>query len=182
MRIGTTEVIVRQGDITTESVDVIVNAANSQLRGGGGVDGAIHRVGGATILEACNEIRTKQGGCPPGQAVITTAGNLPARHVIHTVGPIWTGGDDGEHDVLTNAYRNSLELAARHDAKTIAFPSISTGVYGFPIAEAAPIALTTCHDYALNSGQFTEIRFILFSPEDLETYQTTARHLFPGFS
>ena len=171
MRVGKTRLLLKQGDITRETVDVIVNAANSGLRGGGGVDGAIHRVGGPRIMAECDAIRARQGGCPPGQAVITTGGQLPAQHVVHTVGPIWRGGARGEPDLLRNAYLNSLRLAAEHGAKTIAFPSISTGVYGYPIELAAPIALGAARDFALADSSFEEIRFILFSLGDLGIYQ-----------
>ncbi len=134
------EVVLKRGDITEEVVDVIVNAANSSLLGGGGVDGAIHRSGGPAILEECRKIRARQGGCPTGEAVITGAGQLGARHVVHTVGPVWRGGKEGEPDLLRSAYRNSLSLAAEHGARTIALPSISTGVYGYPVEKAARVA------------------------------------------
>jgi O-acetyl-ADP-ribose deacetylase (regulator of RNase III) len=126
-----------QGDITRMRVDAIVNAANTHLRGGGGVDGAIHRVGGPAIMEACREI----GYCPVGEAVITTAGNLPSKYVIHTVGPVWRGGNRGEAQKLANCYSNSLKLAEKYGLKTIAFPNISTGVYGYPKKAAAQIAV-----------------------------------------
>lgn len=171
MKVEATEIVLEQGDITRQEVDVIVNAANSGLRGGGGVDGAIHRAGGPAIMEECRVIRRRQGGCRTGDAVITTAGELRARHVIHTAGPIWRGGGHREPDLLRSAYRSSLELAAEHGARTVAFPSISTGVYGFPVREAAPIALQAACDFARSSSQFSEIRFILFSAEDLETYR-----------
>ncbi len=172
MRVGSTRFILKQGDITQEVVDVIVNAANSRLAGGGGVDGAIHRAGGPEIMKECDAIRARQGGCPTGQAVITTAGRLQARYVVHTVGPIWQGGDRGEPDLLRSAYHSSLELAASRGARTIAFPSISTGVYGYPIEKAAPIALGTAREYALaHPSAFDEIRFILFTAADLAVYQ-----------
>jgi O-acetyl-ADP-ribose deacetylase (regulator of RNase III) len=126
-----------QGDITTVSVDVIVNAANSSLLGGGGVDGAIHRAAGPALLEACRRVRQEQGDCPPGHAVITTAGKLPAKAVVHTVGPVWHGGDDHDVHLLEDAYRNSLMLAEANNYESIAFPAISTGVYGYPKAAAA---------------------------------------------
>lgn len=177
MRVGKTRLLLKQGDITRETVDVIVNAANSGLRGGGGVDGAIHRAGGPRIMEECDAIRARQGGCPPGQAVITTGGRLPARHVVHTVGPIWRGGTRGEPDLLRNAYLNSLRLAAENGARTIALPSISTGVYGYPIELAAPIALGAARDFALADSSFEEIRFILFSLGDLGIYQQALARL-----
>jgi O-acetyl-ADP-ribose deacetylase len=136
-----------QGDITKLHVDAIVNAANTRLLGGGGVDGAIHRAGGKQILDECIVIRNKQGGCPTGEAVITTGGNLSARYVIHTVGPVWNGGNKNERELLANCYRNSLKLAIDDHIKTIAFPNISTGVYHFPKAEAAEIAVKTVNEF-----------------------------------
>src|SRR6478672_8028722 len=153
-RFGATDLILTQGDITREVVDVIVNAANSSLMGGSGVDGAIHRAGGPAIMAECDAIRARQGGCPTGQAVITTAGRLQARHIVHTVGPVWQGGHAGEPDLLASAYRSSLALAAEHGARTIAFPSLSTGVYGYPLDLAAPIALGVARDYALAHQTF----------------------------
>src|SRR5690349_17303941 len=126
-----------KGDITNVQVDAIVNAANTSLLGGGGVDGAIHRAGGKAILEECMQIRARQGGCPTGEAVITTAGNLPAKYVIHTVGPVWQGGKANEEELLANAYRNSMKIAWANACRTVAFPNISTGVYHFPKPLAA---------------------------------------------
>jgi O-acetyl-ADP-ribose deacetylase len=134
---------VQKGDITILKVDAIVNAANSSLMGGGGVDGAIHRAGGPAILEACKEVVRRQGECPRGEAIITTGGRLPARYVIHTVGPVWRGGGDREREKLANCYRSSLRLADEHGCQSIAFPNISTGVYGFPKEQAAKIAVQT---------------------------------------
>lgn len=160
-----------RGDITTEAVDAIVNAANSRLAGGGGVDGAIHRAGGPEIMKECAAIRASQGGCPTGQAVLTTAGRLPARHVIHAVGPIWDAADPMECDrLLTSAYRSSLMLAVQHGLQTIAFPSISTGIYGFPIDRAAPLVVATVREF-LAEHALREVRFVLFSPEDLSVYE-----------
>lgn len=170
-RFGSTELILKQGDITRETVDAIVNAANSSLLGGGGVDGAIHRAGGPSILAECRAIVARQGGCPTGEAVITGAGRLQARHVVHTVGPVWRGGAAGEPDLLASAYRNSLALAAAHGAWTIAFPSISTGVYGYPLAQAAPLALAVARDYALSHPDFAEIRFVLFSTDSFDAFK-----------
>lgn len=168
---GTTLQLV-QGDITSQHVDAVVNAANSSLMGGGGVDGAIHRKGGPEILEECREIRNRQGKLPTGEAVTTTAGNLPAKKVIHTVGPVWNGGENGEYELLANAYRNSLEQAAELGLKTVAFPSISTGAYGFPIEEAAETAIETIREYLEDHADtFDEVRMVLFSASDLEEYE-----------
>lgn len=160
-----------QGDITRETTDAIVNAANSSLMGGGGVDGAIHRAGGPAILEDCKRIRAQRGPLPPGEAVLTTAGRLPSRHVIHTVGPIWHGGESGEPETLARCYRNSLTLAADQGLSSVAFPSISTGAYGYPVAAAAAVALATVRG-ALEAGSpVTLVRFVLFSAADLAAYQ-----------
>lgn len=159
-----------RGDITKQEMDVIVNAANSSLLGGGGVDGAIHKAGGPKILEACRAIRARQGECKVGEAVITPGGNLPARYVIHTVGPVWQGGDRSEPQLLANCYRNSLLLARSHGLSTIAFPCISTGVYRYPSEEAARIAITTVRD-CLTSLEFSEVRFVVFLERDQEIYQ-----------
>jgi O-acetyl-ADP-ribose deacetylase (regulator of RNase III) len=179
-RFGSTDLILKQGDITREEVDAIVNAANSSLLGGGGVDGAIHRAGGPSILEECRAIRDRQGGCPTGEAVITGAGNLRARYVVHTVGPVWHGGNAGEPELLASAYRNSLALAAAHGARTIAFPALSTGIYGYPPELAAPVALGVARDYALAQPTFSEIRFVLFSERSLATSAAALRSLSDG--
>jgi len=147
-----------EGDITKEQTDAIVNAANSRLAGGGGVDGAIHRSGGPSIMEECRKI----GGCPTGKAVITTGGNLKARHVIHTVGPVYRDGTRGEAELLGSAYRESLHLASRHGLKSIAFPSISTGAYGFPLEEAAAISLGAVMEYLKEHQDIQLVRFVLF--------------------
>ena len=136
-----------RADITKVEVDAIVNAANSSLLGGGGVDGAIHRAGGPAILEECRKIVARQGGCKTGEAVRTTAGRLPARYVIHTVGPVWNGGQHNEHALLANCYRNALQLALDADCRTVAFPNISTGVYRFPAAEAAKVAVAAIRSF-----------------------------------
>lgn len=158
-----------QGDITKVEVDAIVNAANTSLLGGGGVDGAIHRAGGSAILEACIKIRNKQGGCNVGEAVITTAGYLPANFVIHTVGPVWNGGNSNEEDLLASAYNNSLKLAVDNNVQTIAFPNISTGIYRFPKERAAAIAIRTVSDF-INNYSFTRIVFICFDDENYQLY------------
>lgn len=157
-----------RGDITKVAVDAVVNAANSSLMGGGGVDGAIHRAGGPAILEACRKIVARQGGCKTGAAVITTAGNLPSRFVIHTVGPVWNGGNKGEHALLADCYRNALQLAGAHQCRTIAFPNISTGIYGFPKAEAATIAVTTVHECLQAAGLPEEVLFVCFDQENFD--------------
>ncbi len=169
-----------QGDITNEAVDAIVNAANSSLMGGGGVDGAIHRRGGPAILEACKVIRRDQypEGLPTGQAVVTPGGGLPARHVIHTVGPVWHDGERGEPGLLADAYRNSMEQARQHGLRSVAFPSISTGIFGFPIDQAASIALGAVADVVRHHPEaFDEVRFILFSTADYATYQQALARL-----
>ena len=158
MKINQGAIELVQGDITEEETDAIVNAANSGLRGGAGVDGAIHRAGGPAITAETRKI----GGCPTGQAVITTGGNLKARHVIHAVGPIYRGGTEGEADLLTSAYLSSLKLASAHGLKSIAFPAISAGVYGYPLPEAARIALSTAINYLKQHTDLERIRFVLF--------------------
>jgi len=163
-----TKIEIIKGDITILSVDAIVNAANSGLLGGGGVDGAIHRAGGAQILEDCKAIREKQGKLPAGGAVITRAGNLPARYVIHTVGPVWSGGARDEKVKLANCYQNSLQLAVENGCKTVAFPNVSTGVYGYPKQEAAEIAMKTVSDFL---SKHSEIEKVIFCCFDGENYQ-----------
>lgn len=177
MRIATTDLVLKQGDITREVVDAIVNAANQGLRGGGGVDGAIHRAGGPAIMEECVAIREAQGGCPTGQAVATTAGRLQAKIVVHAVGPVWRGGKHSEPELLRSAYASSLRVAAERACRTIAFPSISTGVYSYPIEQAARIALATVRDFALRNPAFTEVRFILFGTDDLAVYEKAMSRL-----
>jgi O-acetyl-ADP-ribose deacetylase (regulator of RNase III) len=160
-----------RGDITPLDIPCIVNAANSSLLGGGGVDGAIHRRGGPRILEECRAIRARQGGCPTGEAVITTAGDLPAEYVIHTVGPVWVGGTDNESELLANCYRNSLLLAREHGLRRIAFPNISTGVYGFPKEKAAPIALAAVREFQ-QADWLEEVVFVCFDEENYHLYSS----------
>lgn len=165
-------VIVKVGDLTQESSDAIVNAANGTLMGGGGVDGAIHRAGGPAILDACKEIRRTQypEGLPTGQAVITTAGKLTAKYVIHTVGPVYGRGDQDKADLLAACYFNSLSLAVENQLATIAFPAISTGVYGYPQAEAAKVSSRTIEQFVDSAPALKEIRLVFFAPADAETF------------
>ena len=160
-----------QGDITKAEVDAIVNAANKELIGGGGVDGAIRRAGGEAVVKACDAIRKRQGGCPTGTAVITTGGNLPAKYVIHTAGPVWQGGNEGEADLLASCYKECLQLAVENEVNSIAFPSISTGVYGYPTDKAAKVALQTIRDLDNSGTKAPEsIQFILFDDATYNYY------------
>ena len=164
---------VLKGDITKIAVDAIVNAANTSLLGGGGVDGAIHRAGGPAILEDCRKIIAKQGGCKVGKAVITTAGNLPSKFVIHSVGPVWNGGLKNEEEKLANCYRNSLQLAVTHNCQTIAFPNISTGIYKFPKEKAAKIAVDTVLEFISSTDKIEKVIFVCFDQDNfnyLEQY------------
>ena len=168
---GRSRIELVRGDITREAVDAIVNAANSTLMGGGGVDGAIHRAGGPAILEECKAIRARQGSLPPGEAVITTAGRMRSRHVIHTVGPVYRDGRHGEPELLASAYRRSLEVAAERLLRSVAFPSISTGAYRFPVQDAADIALGAVFGFLEERpGVLDLVRFVLFSASDLRVY------------
>lgn len=157
---------IKLGDITQEHVDAIVNAANTSLLGGGGVDGAIHRSAGPELLKECRTL----GGCPTGQARITRAYNLPAKYVIHTVGPVWHGGTKGEDQLLADCYKNSLSLAKEHGIKTLAFPAISTGVYRFPIDRATEIAMRTVKDFMDKNPEIDTVIFVCFSREVYEGY------------
>ncbi|MEE9911602.1 MAG: O-acetyl-ADP-ribose deacetylase [Deltaproteobacteria bacterium] len=161
------------GDITRESTDAIVNAANSRLAGGAGVDGAIHRAGGPAIMAECRKI----GGCPTGQAVITTGGNLKARYVIHTVGPVYVNGTRGEALLLASAYQNSLKLAVKNGLQSISFPAISCGVYGYPVHDAAHLALATCMAFAGNDTAIRVIRHVLFDQRTLDIFTEEFKNL-----
>ena len=168
--VGDSKLILKEGDITKEEVVAIANAANSSLMGGGGVDGAIHRAGGPAILEECKKIRAERGKLPTGQAVITCAGNLPAKYVIHTVGPIWHGGGSGEPELLRSCYLESLKLAEEFNCPSVAFPSISTGVYGYPVNLAAPVAIKTVLDFLKEKGYPCEVYFVLFDKITFAAY------------
>ena len=160
-----------QGDITRQRVDAIVNAANSSLLGGGGVDGAIHRAAGPALLAECRQLAASRGGCATGDAVLTGAGNLPARAVIHTVGPVWHGGQQGEAALLASAYANSLQLAADNRFATVAFPAISTGIYGYPKAAAATIALRTIRQFLQQHDYPQQVLLVCFDEESFRLYR-----------
>ena len=159
-----------KGDITKIEVDAIVNAANTSLLGGGGVDGAIHKAGGKAILDDCQKIRNKQGGCKVGEAVITTAGNLPEKFVIHAVGPVWNNGKSNEDDLLSSAYLNCLKLAINNHIRSIAFPNISTGIYKFPKKRAAKIAIQTVSDFLVTTDKIKKVIFVCFDEENYKIY------------
>jgi O-acetyl-ADP-ribose deacetylase (regulator of RNase III) len=178
VKIGASTLELVEGDITTQDTEAIVNAANSTLLGGGGVDGAIHRTGGPQILEECRKI----GGCPTGEARITTGGRLLAKRVIHTVGPVYRDGRSGEAELLAGAYHNSLRLASERGIKTVAFPSISTGAYGYPLAEAARVALGTVIEYLRAHPDIALVRFVLFGQPALKAYETVLATLVPTAS
>lgn len=161
-RVGNGVIRLVAGDLTKEKVDAVVNAANSSLLGGGGVDGAIHCAGGPAILEECRKIVNRIGRLETGKAVVTTAGAMPAKRVIHTVGPVWRGGGEGEPRLLADAYRNSLALAASEGLESVAFPGISTGVYGYPMEAAAAVALTAIEEYLAEESSLREVRVVLF--------------------
>jgi O-acetyl-ADP-ribose deacetylase len=168
---GSSRLELSRGDLTRETVDAIVNAANSSLMGGGGVDGAIHRAGGPAILAECRRIVDVRGPLPAGEAVITSGGHLPARHVIHTVGPVWRGGERGESETLACCYRSSLAVATREGISSVAFPSISTGAYGFPVPQASVVAVTAVADVLRAGSPLRLVRFVLFSDADLGAYR-----------
>jgi O-acetyl-ADP-ribose deacetylase len=165
---GLNKIEIIKGDITKVTVDAIVNAANSSLLGGGGVDGAIHRTGGKVIFDDCKKIIAKQGGCKTGEAVITRAGNLPAKFVIHTVGPVWHGGQNNEASKLADCYWNSLQLAVENDCRSISFPGISTGVYRFPKSEAAKIAVGIVYRFIAQTNKIEKVIFVCFDDEYFE--------------
>lgn len=171
MNILSARISIVLGDITKLEVDAIVNAANSSLMGGGGVDGAIQRAGGPAILDECREIVARHGRCETGNAVITSGGNLPAKFVIHTVGPVWHGGKSNEVQLLENAYINSLKLASKNGIETIAFPNISTGVYSFPKEKAAEIAIETVTKFLSENDQIRQVYFVCFDQENYELYK-----------
>ena len=173
-----TKLSITQGDITRQTTEAIVNAANSSLMGGGGVDGAIHRAGGPAILEECKQIVARQGRLPTGKAVMTTGGNLKAKYVIHTVGPVWHGGNQGEPELLVSAYRESLTLASQHNLASVSFPSISTGAYGYPVADAARVALKTALAFLQNEPtSLKEVVVVLYDARTYETYRATLEEL-----
>lgn len=169
-------IVLIKGDITLVQADAIVNAANSSLLGGGGVDGAIHRKGGRKILEECQAIRSKQGGCETGEAVYTSAGMLPHKYVIHTVGPIWNGGNNNEEELLKKCYINSLKVATKLDVKTIAFPNISTGVYGYPKLQAAEIAIAAVKNFLETEDSDIQVVFVCFDEDNYALYRQLLDH------
>jgi O-acetyl-ADP-ribose deacetylase (regulator of RNase III) len=173
VQVGQSTLQLVEGDITQQDTDAIVNAANTKLLGGGGVDGAIHRAGGPRILEECRLL----GGCPTGEARLTTGGNLKARYVIHTVGPVYRGGGRREAELLASCYRESLQVAAAKGLATLAFPSISAGAYGYPMAEAARIALQTTLDFLTHQAQIRLVRFVLFGRSAYEAYEKALKEL-----
>ena len=179
-KIGKTTIRLSQGDITEIESDAIVNAANSRLMGGGGVDGAIHRKGGPKILEECKKIQERDwpNGLPTGSAVITTSGNLKARYVIHTVGPIWQNGTHREEELLTSSYKNSLKLAKEKGLKSITFPSISTGAYGYPIEKASRVALKAIKEFLEKDNFLDKVIIILFTSSDFEIYKKVMKEVF----
>jgi len=181
---GDTTVSLVKGDITDQDTDALVNAANSSLMGGGGVDGAIHRKGGPKILQECKRIRETMypRGLPTGEAVLTTSGNLRSRFVIHTVGPVWKGGDSGEPELLANAYRNSLKIAHDGGLRSVSFPSISTGAYGYPVDKASKVALETVKEFLESNKGLRSVVFVLFSESDLKVYEQAMKQVWANSS
>jgi O-acetyl-ADP-ribose deacetylase (regulator of RNase III) len=179
MNVEGTHITLARGDVTKQRVDAIVNAANARLARGGGVCGAIYAAGGPALEEETDRIRAKRGGCPTGSAAITGGGNLPARWVVHAVGPVWRGGGGNEDGLLASCHRESLRLAANAGARSIAFPAISTGIYGFPVERAAPIALRAAAAHAREGSAIEEIRFVLFSEEDHAVFERALAELAP---
>ena len=177
VRIGDAVMTAITGDITLQQTDAIVNAANSGLMGGGGVDGAIHRAGGPAILEECKRIVASQGRLPTGRAVITTGGRMKTRYVIHTVGPVWHGGKHGEPELLAGAYRESLKLAAANNLESVSFPSISTGVYGYPVEQAANIAVTTVAEFLGEPSSVKNVVFVLFNSEAFQAFTSALKNI-----
>jgi O-acetyl-ADP-ribose deacetylase (regulator of RNase III) len=178
MQLGNTRIDIVRGDITTHAADAIVNAANTSLLGGGGVDGAIHRKGGPDILEECRKIVARIGRCPTGEAVATTAGRLPAKMVVHTVGPVWQGGSAREDELLAGAWTRSLEVAAERGARTVAFPAISTGAYGYPMDRAARVSLGALAAFLRSRpGAFDEVSVVLFRDADTQIWNSAATTL-----
>jgi O-acetyl-ADP-ribose deacetylase (regulator of RNase III) len=180
MNVEGTRITLARGDVTRQRVDAVVNAANERLARGDGVCGAIYAAGGPAIEEETDRIRAERGGCPTGAAAITGAGNLPARWVVHAVGPVWRGGGEDEDRLLASCHRESLRLAAEAGARSVAFPAISTGIYGFPVERAAPIALRAAADHAREGSALEEIRFVLFSEEDHAVFERALRDLERG--
>lgn len=182
IQVGRTIISLIEGDITKQSTDAIVNAANGSLMGGGGVDGAIHRAGGPAILADCEKIVTKQGRLPTGEAVITTAGNLPSKYVIHTVGPIWRGGTKDETRLLRSCYLNSLILASENGVRTVSFPSVSTGAYGYPVKQAAEVGIGAVRDYLNESQSIGEVVFVLFDGNTFGAYANALQKIVTGMA
>ena len=175
--INQSRLLITKDDITRQATDAIVNAANSSLVGGGGVDGAIHRAGGPAILEECKQFVSRQGRLPTGKVAITTGGNLKAKHVIHTVGPVWHGGNRGEAESLESAYRESLKSASENRLTSISFPSISTGAYGYPVDKAARVALKTVITFLHETTTIREVVFVLFNSQAFEAYSSVLREI-----
>lgn len=178
--INKTRLSLLQGDITRQGSDAIVNAANPSLMGGSGVDGAIHRAGGPAILEECKQIVSREGRLPTGEAVITTGGNLEASYVIHTVGPVWHGGKSGEPELLASAYRQSLRVAVEKGLKSVSFPSISTGAFGYPVRLAAAVALETVVNFLHQEESLEDVVFVLFDNATYQIYAEALKELLPG--